>query len=101
MKYVDAELLKSKTAPSFTGQNKKTWEQIKTINGIRLFDNVSSTKLINGVRYEKADYVGLTFDFSISKKHRLKINNEIYEILDQAVMGSINTLILSKVTINE
>ncbi len=72
MKYVDAELLKSKTAPSFTGQNKKTWEQIKTINGIRLFDNVSSTKLINGVRYEKADYVGLTFDFSISKKHRLK-----------------------------
>lgn len=101
MKYADVELLESKTAPSLTGQDKKIWVQIKTINGVRLFDNVSSTKLINGVRYEKADYIGLAFDFSISKKHRLKIDNEIYEIMDQAVMGSINTLILSKVTINE
>ena len=101
MKYAAAELLESETAPSLTGQDKKIWKQIKTINGIRLFDNVSSTKLINGAKYEKADYIGLAFDFSISKQHRLKIDNEIYEIMDQAVMGSINTLILSKVTVNE
>lgn len=101
MKYADVELLESKTAPSLTGQDKKIWVQIKTINGVRLFDNVSSTKLISGAKYEKADYIGLSFDFSISKRHRLKIDNEIYEIMDQAVMGSINTLILSKVTINE
>lgn len=101
MKYADVELLESITAPSLTGQDKKIWKQIKTINGIRLFDNVSSTKMINGVRYEKADYIGLSFDLSISKKHCLKIEGEIYEIMDQAVMGSINTLILSRVTINE
>lgn len=101
MKYADAELLESKTNTGLTGQKKKTWEQKRVIKGIRLFDNVSTTKIINGAKYEKADYIGLTFDFSISKKYRLKIDNEIYEITDQAVMGSINTLILSKVTIYE
>lgn len=101
MKYVDTELLERKNAQSLTGQNKKSWGSIRDVKGVKLFDNVSTIKLINGAKYEKADYIALTFDQEITKKNRLKVDEELYEIIDQAVMGSINTLILSKVTINE
>lgn len=101
MKYVDTELLEFKNVQSLTGQNKKSWEPIRDVKGVKLFDNVTTIRLINGAKYEKADYIALTFDQEITKKNRLKVDDEIYQINDQAVMGVTNMLILSKVSTND
>ena len=68
MRYVDAEVQVCTNISTLTGEKKQNWILEKELKRVKLFDNVQSVKIVNGVKYEKADYIALTFDCSITKK---------------------------------
>lgn len=93
-----AQVLEYSVVEGQSGASKKKWIPVKETT-LRLFET-TSTKIVNSVNYETADYIALSFLHDITKKNRIRIDNEDYTVEGHAIMGTINQLILKKVVID-
>lgn len=91
----ECRVLECVSDTSLSGAPKKNWVPIKNAV-LRLFE-VESVRIVNTADYENVDYIGLTFDLDITRKNRLKIDEEEYTIKGQVITGSVNRLLLKKV----
>lgn len=81
-------------------QKKETWKDLKPIK-IAIFPTGGGKNQSNNQEYTEDSYTGITFEKGLKKIiHRLKDNEDIYEIDDAIDRGKLREIKLSKVTFN-
>lgn len=94
----EVQILRYELCDSCSGAKVKKWTPIKKTT-LRLFEK-NSIRTVGTVEYERIDYVALSFLHDITKKNRIRIDEEDYSIEGQAIMGSINQLLLKKIEVS-